>query len=110
MAAFIKGDVVVVPFPFCDLSDAKRRPALVVATMSGDDVVLCQITRQAKQDDWAIAIDGEDLEGGSLKQSSNVRPNRLSTCDSGIILYRVGTLSEVKMRQVTQKIIDLFTA
>ncbi len=109
MAKFVKGDIVVVPFPFSDLSDAKRRPALVVATMTGDDVLLCQITSQATKDDWAIAIDSEDIEDGSLKQSSNVRPNRLFTCDSGIILYRVGRLLLPKQQQVTQKIIDLLT-
>jgi mRNA interferase MazF len=42
MGRFIKGDVVVVPFPFSDLSASKRRPALVAATLgTGDDVVLC---------------------------------------------------------------------
>ena len=35
MAAFVKGDVVIVPFPFSDLSQAKRRPALVVAELTG---------------------------------------------------------------------------
>ncbi|MDJ0593365.1 MAG: hypothetical protein QNJ72_25830 [Pleurocapsa sp. MO_226.B13] len=42
MAAFVKGDVVIVPFPFSDLSQAKRRPALVVANLTGDDLILCQ--------------------------------------------------------------------
>jgi hypothetical protein len=37
MAEFVKGDVVVVPFPFSDLTQAKRRPALVIATLAGDD-------------------------------------------------------------------------
>ena len=45
MGAFVKGDVVVAPFPFSDLSAAKKRPALVVATLAGNDVILCQITR-----------------------------------------------------------------
>ena len=40
MARFVKGDVVVVPFPFSDLSQAKRRPALVVAQLTGDDLIL----------------------------------------------------------------------
>ena len=44
MDRFVKGDVVVTPFPFSDLQAAKRRPALVVATFTGDDVLLCQIT------------------------------------------------------------------
>jgi len=47
MGRFVKGDVVVTPFPFSDLQAVKRRPALVVATFTGDDVLLCQITSQA---------------------------------------------------------------
>lgn len=46
MAKFVKGDVVVVPFPFSDLTQAKRRPALVITALEGDDVILCQITSQ----------------------------------------------------------------
>ena len=46
MARFVKGDVVVVPFPFSDLSQAKRRPALVISVLEGDDLILCQITSQ----------------------------------------------------------------
>ena len=45
MARFVKGDVVVVPFPFSDLSQSKRRPALIIASLEGDDAILCQITR-----------------------------------------------------------------
>ncbi|WP_009631473.1 hypothetical protein [Synechocystis sp. PCC 7509] len=44
MATFIKGDVIIVPFLFSDLTQTKRRPALVIATLSGDDLILCQIT------------------------------------------------------------------
>lgn len=46
MARFVKGDVVVVPFPFSDLTSAKRRPALILAELEGDDRILCQITSQ----------------------------------------------------------------
>jgi hypothetical protein len=42
VAKFVKGDVVVVPFPFSDLSQSKRRPALVIAVLEGNDAVLCQ--------------------------------------------------------------------
>ena len=51
MGAFVKGDVVVTPFPFTDLSANKKRPALVVATLLGGDVVLCAITSQSVADD-----------------------------------------------------------
>ncbi|MFI5273274.1 MAG: hypothetical protein ACHQ4H_09625 [Ktedonobacterales bacterium] len=46
MGRFVRGDVVVIPFPFSDLTATKRRPALVVADLPGDDVILRQITSQ----------------------------------------------------------------
>jgi len=47
MGRFVKGDVVVMPFPYSDLSATKKRPALVIAALDGDDVILCQITSQS---------------------------------------------------------------
>ncbi len=66
MERFVKGDVVVVPFPFSDLSKAKRRPALVIAEVEGRDLILCQITSQYVKDNYAIQIDNEDFESGGL--------------------------------------------
>jgi mRNA interferase MazF len=48
MGQFVKGDVVVIPFPFTDLSGNKRRPAFVIADLPGDDIVICQITSKDK--------------------------------------------------------------
>jgi hypothetical protein len=47
----VAGEVVVFPFPQTNLQSGKRRPALVVADLPGDDLVLCQITRKARSDD-----------------------------------------------------------
>jgi len=46
MGKFVKGDIVVLSYPFSDFSGVKRRPALVIADLNGDDVILCQITSQ----------------------------------------------------------------
>jgi mRNA interferase MazF len=53
MEKLVKGDVVVVPFPFSDLSQSKRRPALVIASLEGDDAILCQITSKTVKDTYA---------------------------------------------------------
>ncbi len=109
MGAFVKGDVVVVPFPFSDLSAAKKRPALVVATLTGNDVILCQITSQAMTDAYAIPLSDDDFATGDLRQISNVRPNRLFTAEAGIILYRVGNVSPEKMQEVVTKLVQIIT-
>ncbi|MCK4733829.1 MAG: type II toxin-antitoxin system PemK/MazF family toxin, partial [Methanophagales archaeon] len=53
MERFVKGNVVVVPFPFSDLTQAKRRPALIIAELEGNDLILCQITSQSIRDRYA---------------------------------------------------------
>lgn len=47
------GEVVVLPFPQTDLQAGKRRPALVVADLTGDDLILCQITSRSRRDGYS---------------------------------------------------------
>jgi mRNA interferase MazF len=103
----VKGDVVVIPFPFSDLTQAKRRPALVLATLTGDDLILCQITSQKVSDQYAVPIDSHDFETGSLKRRSNIRPNRIFTADRSIILYRLGHLKPDKTDEVIRKLVEI---
>ena len=107
MAKFVKGDVVVIPFPFSDLTQAKRRPAFVIANLEGDDVILCQITSKIVTDMYSLPLDDRDFEDGSLKQSSNIRPNRIFTADSHIVLYRVGNLKHGKITEVIAKVVEI---
>jgi mRNA interferase MazF len=109
LVGLVRGDVVVLPFPFSDLSAAKRRPALVVATLQGDDVILCQITSQSSRDSNAISLDASDFSDGSLRVTSNIRPNRLFTADSRLVLYRVGAVNPAKLDEVMAAIIQIFS-
>ncbi|WP_048144647.1 type II toxin-antitoxin system PemK/MazF family toxin [Methanothrix harundinacea] len=110
MGRFVKGDVVVVPFPFSNLAEAKRRPALLVAELEGDDRILCQITSRHFKDRYAVGINDADFEEGSLKKDSNVRPNRLFTADSRIILYRAGHLKAERVGEVVERIINILNS
>jgi mRNA interferase MazF len=103
----VKGDVVVVPFPFSDLTQAKRRPALVVAQLDGDDLILCQITSQQVRDRYALSLGDEDFATGGLHQPSNIRPNRLFTADQHIVLYQIGHLKQPKLDTVISKIMEI---
>jgi mRNA interferase MazF len=109
MEEFVKGDIVVLPFPFSDLSKSKKRPALIVANLQGDDVILSQITSEARIDDHSIALINDDFKQGSLNLTSIIRPNRLFTADKSIILYKAGSLKESKIKEVEKELIKIFT-
>ena len=66
MATFVKGEVVVLPFPYSNLRATKRRPALVVAALAGDDVIICPITSQVARNIDAVAIAAPDFQSGGL--------------------------------------------
>jgi mRNA interferase MazF len=104
----MKGDVVVLPFPFSDLSSSKKRPALVAANLEGDDLILCQITSKNRADNYSIILKNNDFRKGSLNLTSMIRPSRLFTADKSIILYKIGMLKESKIKEVETNIIKIF--
>ncbi|HIH38769.1 type II toxin-antitoxin system PemK/MazF family toxin [Candidatus Woesearchaeota archaeon] len=108
METFVKGDVVVLPFPFSDLSDVKRRPALVAATLEGDECILCQITSRMRSDKYSISLTDEEFQSGSLKATSRIRPNRMFSADESVIRYKIGSLKQDKVKEVEERIIDMF--
>jgi mRNA interferase MazF len=89
--------LVVLHFPFSDLTQTKRRPALVLATLSGDDVI---------RDEYSVALTGSDFASGGLNRDSSVRPNRLFTADSSIVLYRAGQLNRSGPRRIEANLLQ----
>jgi len=105
----VKGDVVVLPFPFDDQSQAKRRPALVVAAPPGLSPVMTQITSQSVSDPHAVSLTASDFASGNLQKDSFVRTNILVTINPAKVLYRVGTVTPGKMQEMTDRLIQLLT-
>ena len=105
----VVGDVVVLPFPQTDLQAGKRRPALVVADLTGDDLILCQITSQSRRDSYSVPLTTGDFERGQLNLDSFIRSNRLFTVEQSVILYSAGKVKSAKLDDVRTKIRALFT-
>ncbi|MCW5551824.1 MAG: type II toxin-antitoxin system PemK/MazF family toxin [Verrucomicrobiae bacterium] len=102
------GEVVVLPFPQTNLQSGKRRPALVVADLPGDDLVLCQVTRTERSDGYAIRLVLADFARGRLAVDSFIRSNRLFTVEQSVILYAAGKITEAKLQDVKARIRQLF--
>src|SRR5215813_7472637 len=87
--------VVLVRFPFSDLSSSKLRPALVLAAAGGTDWVLCQITSNPYGDPNAQPLDKASFADGALPRSSFARPGKLFTANESIVVRRVGTFTNI---------------
>ena len=102
------GEVVVLPFPQTNLQAGKRRPALVVADLPGDDLILCQITSQSRNDGQSVPLPVADFERGRLALDSFIRPHRLFTVEQSVILYAAGKINNPKLQEVRTRIRQLF--
>ena len=107
MGRFGPGVVVLVRFPFSDLSASKLRPALVVARAGVSDWVLCQITSNAYGDPMSLAISQDSFAAGGLMRDSFARPGKLFTANEGIVVRSVGQLSSKAHRAVVEAIVAL---
>jgi mRNA interferase MazF len=110
MGQFVKGDVVIIPFPFTDLSYNKRRPAFVIANLAGNDIIVCQITSKSKSDPFALPISVNDFISGGLSINSFIRPNKIFTADKNIILSVAGRLCETKIRDAINSVITIVSS
>lgn len=110
MATPANRTVVLVRFPFSDLTGSKLRPALVLAQAEKGDIVLCQITSQSYTDLSAIKINSNDLENGTLQRTSYVRPAKIFTANESIVVRKVGDLRLQKFVESIDRIIALFEA
>ena len=103
------GKVILVPFPFSDLSKSKMRPAVVLADAGRGDWVLCQITSNPYGDPKALVIRDENFAEGSLRITSFARPGKLFTASSSLMLSEVGMLRADMAEQIINTIIELLS-
>ena len=101
------GAVVLVRFPFSDLSNTKVRPAIVLADAGRGDWILCQVTSQPYTDPAAIEIISSDFISGSLKKTSYARPGKLFTANAAIMTKHIGDLKSAKLEQLIRAVISL---
>lgn len=110
MGRFVRGDVVITTYPFADLSGNKKRPALVIAEVPVGRVLLCQITSQDVPDPVAVSLALADFKEGRLKRDRVIRPNYLFTAEENLIEHRAGIVSDDKLQEVVDKIIQFVSA
>jgi mRNA interferase MazF len=107
MVAPATGEVVLVPFPFSDLSQTKVRPAVCVADAGRGDWVLCQITSNPYGDPAAVPLDDADFASGGLLVASFARPGKLFTANAALMVRSVGRLNDAASQRVLTAVIGV---
>jgi mRNA interferase MazF len=91
---FEAGELVIVPFPFSDLSSAKRGPVFALtAPDSLGDFIACPVTSREGRKNSTQILEA-DLTQGALPLVSFVRTDRIVTPHVRLALKRIGRVSE----------------
>lgn len=105
---FAQGDLVLIPFPFSDLSRKKVRPALIISNkkfnLFGRDFLLVPLTSIIKRDNYSVKIDQSNLVSGNLVKSSIIKVSNVFAVDKNKIVFKIGTLD----KQIFNKVKKLF--
>jgi len=92
-----QGDVILVPVPFTDLKDAKQRPALIISNTihnaKVEDVVICGITSNIRDEDYSIMIEQKNLVEGNIHFLSRIKADKLFTINKSIIRKKIGRVN-----------------
>lgn len=101
------GSVVLVPFPFSDLTGAKLRPAVVLAATVRRDWILCPVTSNPYSDASAVPVLDGDFQRGGWRRASFARPGKLFTASNRLLVSEEGTLRPGKLASVVQAVISI---
>lgn len=104
-----RGSVVLVPFPFSDLSRSKLRPAVVPADAGRGDWVLCQITSKPYGDPKAVGIHQGDFDEGGLRLGSFARRGKLFTAHETLLRGEAGRLRSAAFDRIRAAVLSVLS-
>jgi len=106
MEGFVKGDVVVLEFPFSNLIGLKRRPSLILKVPKGGDLIVSQITGSSYEPSLEISIKSSEFKEGKLKVDSFLRMDKIFSIEKSLVKYKIGSLKQEKFNEILNKICD----
>jgi len=101
-----KGDIILIPFPFTDLTGSKKRLALILVAGNLDITVSFISTQLHWQEATDLLLHPDSLNG--LKKPSIVRIGKMATIDKSLVIGKLGSINEAEIRELHKKLIQLF--
>lgn len=107
MGTFATRQVILLPFPFSDLSRSKVRPAAILAHVGRGDWLLCQITSNPYADPLAIPLEEDAFVHGGLQRISFARPGKLFTASESVFSKVAGVSSKAAHEELVETLVCL---
>ena len=106
-----QGDIIIVPFPFSDLSAIKQRPVLILSkdvdNQFSEDIITCGITSNLKNANYSVLINNEDLKEGLIPRPSRIKLDKLFTVKKEIIIKKVARVNNQTLKKVKKEFYTL---
>ena len=106
MEGFVKGDIVVIDFPYSDFKNIKRRPVLILKVPKGHDVIVAQITGSSYEKIVEVSLKENDFSKGNLKRESFVRIDKIASIEKSLIKYKACSLKHEKFEEILNQIVS----
>jgi len=108
---YSRGEVILIPVPFSNLSASKKRPGLVISNdnynQTSSDLIIVAITSNLAQP--GIPFSNSDMVQGQLPKSSIIRYDKIYSLDKNIIVKSIGKVSGSIINSVKTGIISLIS-
>ena len=113
MSIYRQRDIVLVPFPFSNLSGQKVRPVLILSNdtynQQSADVVVCGLTTNLSPTPYSIIVDVTDVEQpGTLRHKSKIKIDTIASLEQSILIKQIARLKLPVFRQVVAEVRNLF--
>jgi len=109
--AFEQGEIVLVPFPFSDLSISKQRPVLIISknvyNQNSEDIITCGITSYLKNAPCSVLIDNKNLINGSIPKKSRIKVDKLFTIKKDLVRRKIAQINKQTFDQVKCEFLKL---
>lgn len=112
MSIYRQRDIVLVPFPFSDLSMQKVRPVLILSNdaynQQSSDIVVCGLTTNLRPAPYSIIVDVANVEQpGTLRHKSRIKADAIASLEQSIIVKQIARLKLSVFRKIVTEIEDL---
>lgn len=104
------GQIALMPFPYTNLAQSKKRPVLLLRTLSGtwDDWLVCMVSSQVHQADhkldWIVTPEDEEFVATGLKVASVFRLSRLAVLDGALMLGKLGVIPDQRLSDMRHRL------